>query len=130
LRDAAGELNQGFLAGNAIQDFANSFDGGELSVGIEDVELRIVGDERRSGVFGDGCFAVGGRGRFGQRGQRGFVAGNEGVHGLLQQFTVVCEIRNHLQRVAEFHDAHQIRRRHLLRRYFCAARVERSKSSG
>ncbi len=47
LRDAAGELNHGFLSGNAFQHFAQGFDGGELPVGIEDIEFRVVGGERR-----------------------------------------------------------------------------------
>ena len=131
LRDSAGELDHGFLPGNAFQDFANGFHGGEFPVGIEDVEFRIVGGERRAGVFGDGSFAVGRRGGIGQRGQRRFVAGNQGFHGLLQQFTVVREIRDHFQRVAEGDDSHQIGRRHLLAGDIsAAARVERSRSSG
>ncbi len=71
-----------------------------------------------SGVFGDGCFAVRRRGRIGQRGQRRFVAGNQGFHGLLQQVAIVREIRDHFQRVAERDDAHQVRRRHLLLQIF------------
>ena len=51
LRDAAGELNDRFLAGNSFEDFAQRFDGGEFPVRIENVEFRVVGGERRAGVF-------------------------------------------------------------------------------
>ena len=77
LRDAAGELNDGFFAGNSIQNFAQRFDGGELAVGIEDVEFGVVGGEGRAGVLGDGGFAVGRGGRVGQLRQRRFVAGDD-----------------------------------------------------
>ena len=56
LRDAAGELNDGFLSGNSFEDFAEGLDGGELAVRIENVEFRVVGGERRAGVFGDRRF--------------------------------------------------------------------------
>ena len=61
----------------------------------------------------DGRLAVGRGGGVGQGSQGRFVAGNQGLHGLFQEFTVVCKIRNYLQRVAEGHDSHQIGRRHL-----------------
>ena len=56
-------------------------------------------------------------------GERRFVAGHQRVHGLLQQFAIVREIRDHLQRVAERHHAHQVRRSHLLAQYISRPRA-------
>ena len=114
LRDAAGELNDGFLAGNSFENFTQRLDGGELAVRIENIEFRVVGGERRAGVFGDGGFPIRRRRRIGQLRERRFVAGHQGVDGLLEQFAIVREIRDDFQRVAEGDDGDEVRGSHLL----------------
>ena len=93
-----------FFPGNSFEDFAQRLDGGELPVRIENVEFRVVGGECRAGVFGDGGFSIRRRCRIGQLRERRFVAGHQGVDGLLKQFAVVREIRDDFQRVAKGDD--------------------------
>ena len=113
LRDAAGELHHRFFAGDVFQQIGQRLDGDQLAVGIEDVELGIVGGEGRVGVFGGRGVNSGGGGR-GQRRKLRFLAGQQRVDGAIEQVAIVGEIGDHFELIAEGHHAHQIGGRHLL----------------
>ena len=82
LRDAAGELDHRFFAGDVAQQIGDRFQRDELAIGVENVELGVVGGEGRVGVFGDGGL-IAERGGRGQRGELRFLAGKQRVHGLV-----------------------------------------------
>ena len=58
LRDASGEFDERFSAGDSAENVGEAFDGGEFLVGIEDVEFGFVGREGGAGIFLDVVFAV------------------------------------------------------------------------
>ena len=58
LRDAAGEFDQRFSAGDSAENVGEAFDGCEFLVGIEDVEFGFIGREGGAGIFLDVVFAV------------------------------------------------------------------------
>lgn len=109
LRDAAGELNDGLAARDVAEQVGESLEGGELAVGIEDVELGLVGGEGGTVVLGDGVI---GRGR--KVGELGILTGDEAGHGLFEEVAIVGEVGEDLQLVAEGDHADQVGRRHLL----------------
>ena len=47
---AAGEIDQRLLLGQPAEHFHGGFQRGQFAVGIEDIELAIVGGVRRAGI--------------------------------------------------------------------------------
>ncbi len=131
LRDAAGELDHRFFAGDFAQQVGHRFERGQLAVGVEDVELGIVGGEGRVGVFGDGGFDSGGARRRPGRPVATSLPGMKRVHGAIEQIAIVGEVGDDVELVAKGHHAHQVGAGSSGRAgNFLAAAVERVRSCG
>ena len=65
-----------FLPGMSREQIGDRFERRQLAIGVEDIELGVIGGEGRVGVLGDGGFHAGGSG-VGQRGELRFLAGKQ-----------------------------------------------------
>ena len=86
LADAAGEVHQRLLLGEGPEHLGGRFERRQLAVGVEDVELGVVGGERGVGV---GVAIVGGGAG---HGQVAAFADGQVLDGLGQRVAIVGEI--------------------------------------
>ena len=110
-RNAARKIEQRLLLRKRRQHLRGGFERGQLFIGVEDVELGLVGVERRAGVFAGRAVAAVARDarQFARR------ADLEALHHFFEPIFIVGEILDDLQRpCARGHDRHDIGRLHLL----------------
>ena len=106
LADAARKINQRLLFGKWSQLARGVFQRAQLAIGIENIELGVIGGKLPAVVGG-----IGSGGRDGR--QFAGIAHAQRLNGSHQGFAIVAEFLHHAQFVGERHDFHGIRRGHL-----------------
>ena len=92
LADAAGNVDQRLLLGQRGQLAHRLFDRGQLAVGIEDVELGLIGDEGRAGILAVVVAGIGVRGHVAR------LADRQVLDDVVEHVAVGREIGLHLNR--------------------------------
>jgi len=95
-----------------FQEIGESLHGGELAIGIKNIELGVVRRVGRTGIFADVVFAaLGGSG--GKSGELRIDSRSEAGDSFLQIGALVREILKDAQLISEHGDGHEIGGRHL-----------------
>ena len=113
LRDASGEFDDRFPAGNYAEDVGEAFDGCELLVGVEDVEFGFVGREGGASILLHVVFAVL-RGGVERVGKIGGAIGGELGDGFFEERAIVREVREDRELRAKSDDGDEVGLGHLL----------------